>query len=340
MVVSRKNQIYNPKTRRWIADNAANRKRVAAVKKARSRSRSKSLTKKVKEKLAAAGAAIVTGAKKIRDAFKPSKPVKINAKLCSQFKMYEKRTKKRVSRVMGIESRPGYYYPFKNYNEFSSTEKKVPSGFRKRRNINVKDYCDASKRPITAKSPEYLAVKNAHRGEKSYYTHWNGGRPYIVYVGSKRVTVYKEDDNRFYVKDYRKYAPLYIKMVKQYRNPRKVFVGQSGDYGPKFDGNSVLIYLGGTAKTYRYAFIGATLYEFSTSEPITEYYSNVGNSDVPYPVAVSKSYAYFMDDHKYVKKSEFSEDTEWDDSYAEFFELPKSTKKVNFRAYKLINKAY
>ena len=54
----------------------------------------------------------------------------------------------------------------------------------------------------------------------------------------------------------------------------------SGGHGPKFTGNSILLNIGDK----RYVSIGWTIYEFSTKDQITEYYSPVGKSDVPYPV--------------------------------------------------------
>ena len=46
--------------------------------------------------------------------------------------------------------------------------------------------------------------------------------------------------------------------------------------------------------------------EFQTSDPITEYWSPVGNSDVPYPVAFSSKYAYFMLDLERVPLADFT----------------------------------
>ena len=48
--------------------------------------------------------------------------------------------------------------------------------------------------------------------------------------------------------------------------------------------------------------IGHIIYEFETSDQIQKYYSNLGNNDVPYPVAVGEKNAYFMLDRKYVAK--------------------------------------
>ena len=44
--------------------------------------------------------------------------------------------------------------------------------------------------------------------------------------------------------------------------------------------------------------MGHLLYSFETDEPITKYYSPIGNSDVPYPYAVGSTKSYFMLDKK------------------------------------------
>ena len=83
----------------------------------------------------------------------------------------------------------------------------------------------------------------------------------------------------------------------------------------------------------RYVFIGWNVYEFTAPEEITRYYSSVGPSDVPYPVAVSKTYAYFMlgpsmhykevqkTGGEYVLKKAFPKDTKWAQAYMDYYEL-------------------
>lgn len=74
-------------------------------------------------------------------------------------------------------------------------------------------------------------------------------------------------------------------------SPKRVFVGRSprnamtrfsDGYGPRFDGNSLLLELDGL----RYLHIGSDVLGFRTDSPIQTYVSPVGNSGVPYPYAV------------------------------------------------------
>lgn len=56
----------------------------------------------------------------------------------------------------------------------------------------------------------------------------------------------------------------------------------SNSYGPEYDGNTMLLQL----DTLTYVFIGCYIYSFQSLHEIEEYYSPVGNNDVPYPYAI------------------------------------------------------
>ena len=94
---------------------------------------------------------------------------------------------------------------------------------------------------------------------------------------------------------------------------------------------SILLKINCTIHKNYYVFIGDRLYGFSTpdDEPIETFYSTVGNNDVPYPVALSKNYIYFMLDrggetfwenflpwhiHR-VNRNEFPKKIVWSDAY-------------------------
>lgn len=173
-------------------------------------------------------------------------------------------------------------------------------------------------------------------GKKSYFIHDNGGRPFLVYLGKQTAEIYKLGNSD---KDHPTKAD-YTKLVKQYDDVEKIFIGKSpmndmtrfsGGHGAKFDGNSILIKL--SKPENRYVFIGERIYEFTAPEQITQYFSSVGNSDVPYPVALSKNFAYFMigpsmhykEKQKlfgeYVDKTLFPKGIDWSDAYTTYYEL-------------------
>ena len=108
-------------------------------------------------------------------------------------------------------------------------------------------------------------------------------------------------------------------------NVERVFPGIAQQ--PEWIGNTVLLELARDAEKnepQRYVFIGDGIYEFTApdNDSIVVYYSMVGNSDVPYPVAVGNKYAYFMLDRAYVPREDFGPDyDDWlDGAYSEFFD--------------------
>lgn len=109
---------------------------------------------------------------------------------------------------------------------------------------------------------------------KTYKTHDNGGRPFKVKIG-KNVDVYH---------NYGKY------LIASYK-PIRIFIGKSlfddmtafsRGHGKKFDGNSILLQIGNN----KYIQIGWEIFSFNSLTDIKEFYSPIGNNDVPYPYAI------------------------------------------------------
>lgn len=119
---------------------------------------------------------------------------------------------------------------------------------------------------------------------KKYQTHWNGARPNLVVVAANTLIILKNNgDNKF--------DELVLKIDKY----TKLFIGTNtnkfdGYYSEKFIGNSILIEI----KPKEYIFIGKDVYKFITETPIIKYYSIMGNSDIPYPFAISQDKIYLM----------------------------------------------
>lgn len=129
---------------------------------------------------------------------------------------------------------------------------------------------------------------------KSYEIHDNGGRPFRVDIQGKKVAVWRNMDT-------------YDKNFKTISHPPKqileftadeIFVGKKSPKGgydgltPKqADGNSLLLQVG-----QKYVYIGSEIYEFAAvkGDTIVKYYSDIGNSDVPYPYAIGKTHIYVM----------------------------------------------
>lgn len=143
---------------------------------------------------------------------------------------------------------------------------------------------------------------------KKYLIHDNGGRPFLVNINGKDVSIFKlpkgvEEDRNTSKSDY-------TELVKEYRGVKKVFIGKSvkpKDYtayyaawGKEFDGNTILIEI----KDKRYCLVAERIVEFSTKDSIENFESPIGNNDVPYPLAYGSQNVYFFgyDDHKYIPK--------------------------------------
>ena len=60
---------------------------------------------------------------------------------------------------------------------------------------------------------------------------------------------------------------------------------------------------------YKYLYIGSEIYSFNTIEDdvIIDYFSDIGNNDVPYPYAIGEKYIYFMLERYCVEKFLFTE---------------------------------
>ena len=132
-----------------------------------------------------------------------------------------------------------------------------------------------------------------------YFTHDNGARPYRVVLNKNNVEIYENN---------------FIKIG--HFVAKGVFIGGKDVKGE--EGNSMLVSLGNS----RYAFIGHNIAEFTTpdNDEIVVFYSPVGNSDVPYPVAVGRKYVYFLMKGYYAPVSSFGGKNWVGEAYSLFFE--------------------
>jgi hypothetical protein len=143
---------------------------------------------------------------------------------------------------------------------------------------------------------------------KHYYIHDNGGRPFHVEIQGKKVSVYKNMDSYELVDGKFKEIARPEKHVMDF-TADEVFVGKKSPKGgydglkPKeAEGNSLLL-----RDASKYIYIGSEIYQFESikGDTIEKYYSDIGNSDVPYPYAVGNTHIYIMLDKVAVEKSFF-----------------------------------
>jgi hypothetical protein len=124
----------------------------------------------------------------------------------------------------------------------------------------------------------------------------NGAYPFRVVISDKLIVVFKGDYNsteKYYFCE---------KNVLTLNKFKRVFVGRNmpsqSYYKQPFTGNSILIEI----KHLTYIYIGESIKQFRTPEPIIKYVSNMGNSSVPYPYALSDDFAYIMLDNVYMRR--------------------------------------
>ena len=130
-----------------------------------------------------------------------------------------------------------------------------------------------------------------------YDIHDNGGRPFHVKVHPTSVEIFRQDydenTNQFVVGKSIMDVPY-----------KKLFIGDNDKNFPLYEkkgvdkGNSILLLRADST----YQFIGESIKTFKTidGDKILNYYSPVGNNDVPYPYAVGEKYTYLMIERVYL----------------------------------------
>lgn len=121
---------------------------------------------------------------------------------------------------------------------------------------------------------------------KTYFIHDNGGRPFkaVIYFDKKNIKVYKFDQDE--VDDNSEDHEIVYDILVYETDFINVFVGSSNElYEPDINedkGNSILV----ETSELNYTYIGESIYSFTSIQPIEQYFSPIGNNDVPYPYAI------------------------------------------------------
>ena len=106
-----------------------------------------------------------------------------------------------------------------------------------------------------------------------------GGRPFKVSIDKIIARVYNSnysDDGRAQYSEEPNHIFTEVKRVFIGESPRNKMTKFSGGYGPRFDGNSILLDIGNR----EYVFIGHRIFRFEAKFEITSYVSPVSNNDV------------------------------------------------------------
>lgn len=143
---------------------------------------------------------------------------------------------------------------------------------------------------IVKKSPKVEKLPDVAKNE---YEIWdNGGIPFNVKIKGDVVEIYQNTydwDKDILVKGTKPILTYNTEKVFIGRSPKNEMTEFSGGYGPKYDGNSILLQL-----KDKYIYIGPEIYSFVPLAPITKYLSPMGNSGVPYPYAIDTKNNYYL----------------------------------------------
>lgn len=153
--------------------------------------------------------------------------------------------------------------------------------------------------------------------EVAYLIHDNYFRPFKVVYDKKNVFIYKKKDKRDIGKKgmYNELITVYPKVIKFFRGRDESCKIDPHPKCKPHHGNSILVEI----SPQRYVYIGDTVCEFDAPEPIVAYFSNIGNNDVPYPVAVTENMLLFMLDRKYVARDKFPVKMPLSDAYSAYY---------------------
>ena len=179
---------------------------------------------------------------------------------------------------------------------------KIPAKNKTKKTVKKTTKKTTKKNPINLKNQLLDFFGFGEAKSKTYFTHDNGGRPFKVVVTGKNIDIftYKQKKNETLEEMLTNNYPSkndYNTLIKSYKKLKNIFI-------PK-DGNTILAHISGN----KYLCIAEFIYEFETkNEKILKYYSHIGNSDVPYPLAVGENNVYFLIDkgnNGYVSKDFF-----------------------------------
>jgi hypothetical protein len=141
--------------------------------------------------------------------------------------------------------------------------------------------------PIKSRSKSTF-IKRENIKPKNYITHDNGGRPFLVNISKDVIRIYKHDSTDY---DVEPKKSDYTVLIKEITNFNGYWYGfDNNTKNKKTNGTSILIEI----KELKYIFIGVYVIEFVTDEPIIEFRSTMGNSDVTYPYAWSENKIYML----------------------------------------------
>jgi hypothetical protein len=174
------------------------------------------------------------------------------------------------------------------------------------------------------KSPKNILIMNSivkdpESDKISYKIHDNGSRPFTVIIDQNDITIFR--NNKYKYKDNEDGADkteadedgYFLRKKLKYEKPKQIFIGKSpsnemtqfsGEYGPEYDGNAILIR---PSDDLVYIFVGISIERFTADSEIIHFVSPVGNNDVPYTYAISAHKIYLLSENAVINVSDIGE---------------------------------
>jgi len=139
-----------------------------------------------------------------------------------------------------------------------------------------------------------------------YFTHDNGGRPFMVRLTKNTASVYRLND--IAQEEGTAEKEDYDTLVRQFTDVERIFIGKDPDNRPEYaDGNTILLYLGLGKEGHKYVYIGEHVSSFVTpkNDMIVAYCSPMSSSAVPHAVAVGQLHYYFPSSRAFLPRQMF-----------------------------------
>ena len=179
--------------------------------------------------------------------------------------------------------------------------KAVQQGGKKRTDEEYKNMCNMGREQLKKmgqNTNSFIKREDLNNDPKEYIIHYNDGRPFKVIAKKEKIEVFTFKDSTDNYEDL-----VYDINVLSINNFLGLWPGFDASECAAYardHGNTVLIQETKTS----YIYVGANISQFETDDEILDYLSPLGNSDVPYPVAYSRKYVFFMLDNMYVNKDQ------------------------------------
>lgn len=189
----------------------------------------------------------------------------------------------------------------------------------------------------------FIPSKKLTLTPKTYYPHWNMTKPFRVTIGKDAICIKKY--NLSLGEDEYNSGVDYDDSDEDIVDPYDIEVlnllsGEFKGYWYGFDSsvyeshhNTILIKL----NDHKYIYVSGNVIQFETTEPIIDYISCMGNNDVPYPVAYSDNYVYFIQEREFIQKDGLPTEAtvaNAEQLYLDYYNYDKKNKKYPIKKMK------